>query len=220
VRLNGGAKDLPGPQRIIRAAIDWSFALLDRDCQGLLCGLAAFAGGCPAEAVAAVCAPPATASGTAQIDGRLATLVSRNLIGVEVARAATRYTMQETVRGYAAERLAASGAEAGVHRRHVEYFAAFVDEVGRDAVASGQADRYERISRDHHNLRLAFRRAMVRGDTAVAARIALGLERYWCAGRQTGEGREWLHQLLAEPTLPSPLRARLSHTAALLDRLP
>src|ERR1035441_5505190 len=53
--LTGGARDRPTRQQTLRAAIDWSYSLLNDKEQRLFARLAAFAGGCTMEAVEAVC---------------------------------------------------------------------------------------------------------------------------------------------------------------------
>ena len=53
--LTGGARDLPARQQTLRAAIDWSYRLLEPAEQTLFARLAVFVGGCTLEAVEAVC---------------------------------------------------------------------------------------------------------------------------------------------------------------------
>ena len=52
-----GASDLPPRQRTLRAAIEWSYDLLEPDAQRLFARLAAFSGGWTLDAAEAVCAP-------------------------------------------------------------------------------------------------------------------------------------------------------------------
>src|SRR4029077_3598458 len=72
-----GARDLPERQRTLRAAIDWSYELLDRDGQSLFARLAAFEGGCTVPAADAVCG----AGGS-----RLASLVAKSLLYEHLGR--------------------------------------------------------------------------------------------------------------------------------------
>ena len=69
--LTGGARDAPARHRTLRAAIDWSFGLLDVEEQALFARLSVFAGGFTLEAAEAVC--------DASIDG-LASLVDKSLV--------------------------------------------------------------------------------------------------------------------------------------------
>ena len=69
--LTGGARDAPVRHQTLRAAIDWSFELLEEDEQALFARLSVFAGGCTLEAAEAVC--------EASLDG-LASLVEKSLL--------------------------------------------------------------------------------------------------------------------------------------------
>lgn len=56
--LTGGARDLPARQRTLRAAVAWSYHLLDAEEREVLCALAVFAGGCTLTSLAAVAGAP------------------------------------------------------------------------------------------------------------------------------------------------------------------
>src|SRR6185503_19019805 len=102
--------------------------------------------------------------------------------------------------------------------RHAGHFAAFAERAGGELVGPGQARWAGRVDREYQNLRVAFRRARDAGSDETAARIALGLWRFWRTGNQIGDGREWLVELLEErdPVPPDATRARLLHAAAVL----
>ncbi len=91
--LTGGARDLPERQRTLRATIEWSHELLTSEDQRLFARLAVFAGGCTLEAAEEVAA--------ADVDA-LQSLVDKSLL----RPSEERYWMLETIREYAAERLA------------------------------------------------------------------------------------------------------------------
>jgi tetratricopeptide (TPR) repeat protein len=60
-----------------------------------------------------------------------------------------------------------------------------------------QVNWAEQLERDYPNLRLAIDVALHEGDVDSAARICLGLWRYWRQGSHIREGREWLDRVLA-----------------------
>ncbi|WP_027483394.1 LuxR C-terminal-related transcriptional regulator [Deinococcus pimensis] len=122
--LTGGARDLPERQRTIRAAIDWSHALLDRDEQRLFARLGVFVGGFSLEAAEAVCGEDL------DVLGGLASLVDKSLVQVDLT-GSTRYRMLETVREYALESLQASPEETDVRRAHLDFFLALSGRVDR-----------------------------------------------------------------------------------------
>ena len=76
--LTRGARDLPARQQTLRAAIDWSYALLDAGAQQLFRRMAVFQGGRALEALEAVC----NYDGALEVDllDGVETLLSSNLL--------------------------------------------------------------------------------------------------------------------------------------------
>jgi tetratricopeptide (TPR) repeat protein len=207
--LGGGARDLPERQRTLRGAIDWSFVLLDPAAQRLFTDLAVFAGGWDVDAARAV-------SGDADL-ATLTALAAKNLLVVEQDTDGPRYRMLETIRAYAAARLADDPRSDDVHRRHAAHFLDLAERSAAGLTGPQQTEWAERLEEDYQNLRAAIRWALMRGTAADAARICLGLWRYWRNGSHLREGREWLDQVLAaSPGLTADLRARVLYPAAIL----
>jgi diguanylate cyclase (GGDEF)-like protein len=211
-----GPRDVPARQRTLRATMDWSFALLDSDDQDLMTRLAIFAGGCPVDAIPAVCQPPD--ANPAALTKRLAGLVDRNLLRTRDTPDGVRYTMLETIRTYAADRLTAT-ADDGIAGRHAAYFAAFA-EAAHDGLAGPDLPAWqERMTREYLNLRAAYNWAMADGDRVTAARIVLGVQRHWWRGWHVREGWDWHHRLLtttAGRPLPDHLRAWVLNSGAFM----
>ncbi len=114
--------DLPDRQRTLTATIDWSYELLDAAERTVFARLAIFAGGCTVAAAEAVC-------GDEEVDdvlGVLERLVEHSLLVSEQGRTGARMRMLETIRGYAAARLAESGELEDIRRRHTVYVDGFV----------------------------------------------------------------------------------------------
>ena len=100
--LGGGGRLSPPHHRTVRAAVEWSYQLLDPAEQRAFRSLAVFVGGFDADAAASV-APGLSLD-------VLARLVDKSLVAVaESARGRTRYRLLETVREYASELLVAAG---------------------------------------------------------------------------------------------------------------
>ena len=95
--LSAGPRDAPARQQTLRAAIGWSYDLLDPSARTIFERLGVFVGGLTLEAAEAVC-------GADALDG-IAALVEHSLLTSRDGR----YAMLETVREYALDRLAASG---------------------------------------------------------------------------------------------------------------
>ena len=102
-----GGHDADPRQQTLRATIDWSHDLLDTSEQRLFARLAMFPGGADLEAAEAVV--------DADLD-TLGSLVDKSL----VRRTDARFWMLESIRGYAIERLDASGERDDLRKRHAE----------------------------------------------------------------------------------------------------
>src|SRR5262249_60810388 len=95
--------------RPLRAAVAWGYQLLGEEEQSLLRRLSVFSGGCTLEAAEAV-------AGRDVLDP-LASLVDKSLVTFS-----GRYHLLETVRQYAAERLAERGETEDARARHLDHF--------------------------------------------------------------------------------------------------
>jgi len=113
--LTGGSR-AADRHRSVRAALDWSHALLDPDDQALLHRISVFVSpfGLTAAAKVAGYDIGATADG-------LARLAEQNLLMVTVSPGTTEYRALETVRQYGVERLAETGELDSTRARHVQW---------------------------------------------------------------------------------------------------
>jgi predicted ATPase len=123
--LTGGARDLPERQRTLRNTLDWSFGLLSAGEQAQFVRLGVFAGPFSLPAAEAVCAPDdGQASGPGQVMETLGSLVDSSLVRAETRGGEPRFSLLETIRDYALERLAGGGDWVQAHDRHAAYFQA------------------------------------------------------------------------------------------------
>jgi predicted ATPase/class 3 adenylate cyclase len=167
--LTGGARDLPARQQTLRATIDWSYGLLGAGEQRLFARLAVFAGGCTLEAAEAVC-DGAGDLGADVLEG-LEALVAQSLLRWEPgAGDEARVAMLETLREYAAERLAASGEAAAAGRAHAAHYLALAEAAERELAGPRQAAALARLEAEHDNLRAA-----LAGSAAGTGRRAAGV---------------------------------------------
>ncbi len=217
--LTGEARDRPVRQQTMRAAITWSYDLLDEREQVLLRRLAVFAGGCTIEAAEAVCATPGAgaggmvaAGGEPAVDARdpaaggageldvlagLGALVDQSLAQVGGPEAEPRIGLLELIGEFGAERLAASGEEAALRRAHALYFLALAEAAEPALTGPEQGAWLDRLEREHDNLRAALRWAHSSGEAALGLRLAGALWRFWFMHGHLSEGRSWLDALLA-----------------------
>jgi tetratricopeptide (TPR) repeat protein len=112
-----------------------------------------------------------------------------------------RFTMLDTIREYAAQRLRESGELAALQERHAAFFVALAEAAEPELQGPEQATWLQRLEVDHDNLRAALRwsqlEAAQRPDRAETGwRIAGALARFWNAYGHASEGRAWLEQVL------------------------
>ena len=191
--LAGGAQDLPARQQTLRGTIDWSYDLLQAAEQRLFLRLAVFVGGCTLAAAETLWPVTSEDSPATTLDV-LQSLVDKSLIlqvdEPDVPDAEPRFTMLETIRTYALERLAAQGELEMAHHQHAEYFLLLATDSGRDWI--------ERVEHDLDNIRAALHWALHTGRPDLGLRLACGLWQFWLQRSYWSEGRRWLEAGLAE----------------------
>ncbi|HEV8639323.1 MAG TPA: tetratricopeptide repeat protein [Chloroflexota bacterium] len=200
--LTGGPQDLPPRQRTLRAAIDWSYRLLDPDEQSLFRRLAVFVGGCTLEGAAAV-------AGLDEPLDRLESLVAKSLLEARETADGPRFGMLLTVRELAREELGASGEAEAVKRRHAEHFLRLA-EAGEADLRGGQRQALwlDRLEREHDNLRAALGWCVEQRATDLGLRLGGVLWRFWWVRGYAAEGREHLAALLRLADAPAHPAAR------------
>ncbi len=195
--LASAARDVPERQRTLRGAIAWSYDLLAEPHRHLLDRLACFIGGCDLETAERVCGP-ADELGVDVFEG-IGELVDQSLVRRSDAGDDIRFTIPETIRQYAFERLQARGEADALRRRHAE---AYVD-LARSAAAelSGEDQRrwLERLEREHDNLRAALAWAVETPDPPIALGLAYALWRFWQKRGHLLEARRRLEEIALKP---------------------
>ncbi len=194
--LAGGTRDAPDRQKTLRGTIDWSHHLLSDTERAAFRRLSVFAGGFTLEAALAVVDPFETL--TAPIEEVIGALVDKSLIQARERRdGATRFSMLETLRVYALEKLVESGESERTRRAHAAYFLVLAEE-GTTALASSRESGWvKRFETEHGNFRVALDWTTRQGDAVWGMRLALALFPFWERGEHIAEGRRRLDALLA-----------------------
>ncbi|MFF0308232.1 BTAD domain-containing putative transcriptional regulator [Streptosporangium sp. NPDC004379] len=184
--LTGGSRTALPRHRTLRAVVEWSWDLLDGPERVLARRLAVFAGGAALGCVERVCA----GDGLDRDDvlGVLARLVDKSLVVADEHGAAVRYRMLETVRAYAAERLAESGEEPRVRLAHAVFFTELAEASDPALRDRGQAAALAALAAEHDNLSAALRWAVEESRTVLALRLAGALGWYWWLRGHRAEG--------------------------------
>jgi|HubBroStandDraft_1064217.scaffolds.fasta_scaffold21105_1 predicted ATPase/class 3 adenylate cyclase len=197
--LTGGSRTALKRQQTLRATIGWSYSLLTGTEQLMLARLSVFAGSFGLDAAEAVC-------GFGDLDvldvaGLLGSLVDKSLVVAEQAGAGLRYRLLETIRLFAAERLAEAGEEAAaVTAAHCAHYLAVAEAAAAHLAGPGQGSWLARLDADQANLRRAAQHAADGPDgTAVVLRLGVALWRYWQTRSRDQEAFALLAPVLGRP---------------------
>jgi predicted ATPase/class 3 adenylate cyclase/Tfp pilus assembly protein PilF len=215
--LTGGARDVPTRQQTLRDTIAWSYDLLDEAEQALFRRLAVFVGGFTLETAEAVChhpaADPSTDTGqplAVEVLDRLESLVGKSLMRPqEVPGGESRFTMLETIREYALEKLGESGETAAVGRQHAIYYLALAEEAQPRLRGAQEVSWVNRLEQEFGNLRAALAWWSERGEAEPGLLLGTVLSHIFYLRGYLSEGREWLTRLLA---MTGPAAAASSRT--------
>jgi predicted ATPase len=202
--LTGGARDLPARQQTLRAAIDWSYDLLNAAEQKLLRRLSVFVGGCTLEAIEAVCDTKSDL-GLDLLDG-MSSMVDKSLAQqIESAEGESRFVLLETIREYGLEKLAESGEEEQTKRAHAAYCLVLAEELAADNTIVEGTDWLDAFERENDNFRAALDWLTKTGNAEWGLRLGTALFRFWERRELFAEGWDRLGKVLkleraAEPT--------------------
>ncbi len=178
----------------LRAAMDWSYELLSAEERRVLGELSVFAGTFALAQVAEVCGGGDQLSAW-EVTDRLA---GKSLVAAEAAEDGTRYRLLDTVRHYAADRLAEAGGTGAARDRHAAAFLALAEREREPAV----------LVREQDNFRAALDWSLEHGSQ-TGPRLARALGGFWLGRGLVQEGRDWLDRALARRPADPRLRADL-----------
>jgi predicted ATPase len=192
--LSGRRRDLPERQQTMISTIAWSYDLLSEEERQFLDQLSVFAGGFTLEAAEAVTLP--SPSSVTVLD-QITTLIDQSLVMlISGAGDEPRYTMLETIREFAEERLIAGGQADPVRLRHAAWCQAFLTRSLPDIESIVRRGAIERIEHEHPNFRAALTWLLETGRASEAARLATSLGKFWYLGGHAREGFDRMCQAL------------------------
>jgi predicted ATPase len=204
--LTGGARDLPSRHQTLRNTLEWSYSLLNEEEKILYARLGVFVGGFTFEAVESIC----NAENTLDILEGLTSLVNNSLLRQEEIEGEPRFSMLETIRAYALERLAESGEIASLQQAHAQYFGNIIlTQAGPELYSANALHSLNWIEREIDNIR-----ATLNWSLAAPERMEFGVWLVWwlmwfCYRRgYLSEGRMWTERFLRLPGLQTDLPSR------------
>jgi hypothetical protein len=191
--LSAGARTAPSRHRTLRAAIDWSYELLDHDERALLDRLGVFPADFDYAAVQSVCG--AGDPGDRAVLTLLPRLVDKSLV-YAVGLGTRRYRLLETIRTYAAERLATSGTETTIRRQHATHYLALAERAAEQLRTPDQRALLDRLTIEQPNLRAALAYSITARDIESAWQLIAMSARFWDITGQRREAHEWIQRTL------------------------
>jgi predicted ATPase/DNA-binding CsgD family transcriptional regulator/Tfp pilus assembly protein PilF len=204
--LDSGDRTAPLRQQTLRATVDWSYELLEEPEQILLRRLATFSGW-NLDMAEQVCSDPVSSAGGIPADavlGLLISLIDKSLVVLDGEAAGdARYRLLDTIREYAAERLAAAGEQSGLSLRHRDCILALVEDTARGMFNRGEPPwpvrraTFRRGIAEYGNFRIALATCLAHGHPEEGLRLCAGLRNMWVPHGDAREAATWLDRFLS-----------------------
>jgi len=214
--LTAGRRTALPRHRTLRATLDWSHELLPDAERRLLRRLAVFPGGFTFDAAAAVMTDTGS-DASAVLDG-IANLVAKSWVALDKSGAAARWSLLETIRAYALEKLV-EHAEADIAAKHnALYFRDLFTPQPRGVRSSLSDEDLARCVREIDNVRAALDWSFSpAGDQAIGINLTAAYAPVWRHLSLMSECRERCERGLLglEPHVTANMRLRMELQIAL-----
>lgn len=213
--LAGGHADQPERFQTMRAAIRWSYDLLNPEEALVLRRLSVFRGGFTLEAAQHVVF-------TGKENSTVAALTTLNLVAALCDKSlltpsgaigeVQRFTMLETIREFAREQLTTTDDLARTDTAHAEYFRDWLEMIEPDFLGPREEHWIELYTAELGNLHQALYWGF-QHDAEHAQRMGAAMWAYW-SFQNPNEGVRWLNDALEAPgSTPARVRSRALRTA-------
>jgi predicted ATPase/DNA-binding winged helix-turn-helix (wHTH) protein len=214
--LTRGRRTALPRQRTLRATLDWSYELLPDAEQRLLRHLGVFAGGFTVDSATAVMADAGL--DVAMVTDCIANLVAKSLVVLDPTPGVTRWTLLETIRAYALEKLAESGESDDAQRRHAAFFRDLFAPAASSSGSRSSTDDPARRVQEIDNVRAALDWSFSpAGDQAVGVELTATYAPVWRHLSLMSECRERCERALLslEPRVTADMQLRMVLQTAL-----
>lgn len=186
--------DRPDRQATLEGAVAWSYDLLEPDEQRVFRRLSAFTG--PFDLAAAEAVAAGDGLDAIEVDRLLGDLVERSMVTTIDGPTGRRFRLLETLRQFAAARLADDGETVEVGSRHGEWVREETTRIGVLLAGPDEAVGVRRLDRIWPNLRSAVDRAVAAGDVDLAGALVRPVVAETSL-RRRGEIGVWAERILA-----------------------
>lgn len=180
--------------RTLQASMEWSWEMLNPDERMILMRLSVYRGGATLETVRAV----GSELSQSRLIDIIYSLVDRSLVNANKSIVETRYTLLETIRQYAEQKLIETGELNEVSDLHRDYFLAEADAASLLTGTEEEAREFERFEREHDNFRKAVSWCRERGDSEKRLRLVIRLSRFCTTQGHLTENLEQIEGALIE----------------------
>lgn len=211
--LTQGARDLPTWRQTLQGAIEWSYALLSEKERILFSRLSIFSGGWTLEAAEEICSDPEKCP-RSEILGLLHQLADKSLVIPDIER--KRYSLLETLREFASEKITENLELEYLRKQHCEYYLKF-SQTAKPNLIQGpdQLIWLHLVEREHNNLRNSLAWAVEQTNRSdIAMQLGIAIHIFWLTRSYINEARYWLQKILALDSSPSITRANLLRFAS------
>jgi predicted ATPase/DNA-binding winged helix-turn-helix (wHTH) protein len=217
--LTSGRRTAVPRHRTLRATLDWSYGLLTEPEQRLLRHLAIFPAGFTLSAAAAVINDVDGAA--LDIENGISSLVSKSLVALDRSASTARWSLLETIRAYALEKLTACAEAGQAARRHAEFYRDLFAPGSPDSQLQPPGEDMQRLGREIDNVRAALDWSFSpAGDTTIGVILTAAYVPAWLHSALPAECRERteraVQSLTGEMDLSPLLQMQLYFAAGLM----
>ena len=203
--LRSPQRQVPARHRSLADVLAWSEARLEDRDASLLADLSVFAGPVVARDIEGVLGRPDMA-------GVVRALATRSLVTVDRTHTPARFYLLQTIRSFAARRLAQAGRAEELARRHAKWFVSAAETADRQLRTTEEDQGHDRLDSIFAEMRAAHGWA-VRHDPDLAAELTAYLYLY-AQSRFVEEPLVWAELLLGRIAADHPRRPTLLAAAA------
>jgi predicted ATPase/DNA-binding SARP family transcriptional activator len=190
--LSTGTRGTLPRHQTLRAIVDWSWDLLDETERTVLRRLSVFSGGATPDSAEAVCSLGGPSGHVVDV---VASLVDKSLV-TATGEQEVRYRLLETMRAYAAERLAEADETDQAGAAHAAFFLDLAEEADPELRGRHQLAWMARLAAEHDNFSAALHHVIAAGDAASALRFVQALTWFWITRDYDTEATEWAAEIL------------------------
>jgi predicted ATPase len=212
--LTGGGRKALARHQTLRALIDWSYALLPPRAQRIFEQLSVFVGGTTLALAATICGEDT--SDEVEVLDTLASLIEKSLVVPDFDHEEPRYTMLESTRQYARERLIARGEAETTARRHAHALCELAAEYEATWTTAPHPAWVDVLRAEMGNWQAVLEWTLLsRHDVALGLRLVGALHNAWVSVA-LAEGQRWLSvaQQCVDAQTPVSVVASLDYVAA------